>query len=51
MVVVVKTDPQEEVFGCGVTAEEALQDWDVHVKERMEQVEREDEMRWRSLSE
>jgi hypothetical protein len=28
-------DPQAGVFGCGVTAHEALQDWDNHLKERI----------------
>ncbi len=27
-------DPQEGIFGCGETEEEALLDWDTHVKDR-----------------
>jgi hypothetical protein len=37
-------DPQEGVFGCGSTPEEALQDWDKHLFERVEQARPGDEL-------
>jgi len=27
-------DPQEGVFGCGPTPQQAIQDWDLHLQER-----------------
>jgi hypothetical protein len=29
-------DPQAGIFGCGDTAEDAISDWEQHLKERME---------------
>ena len=28
-------DPQEGIFGCGQTQQQALEDWDMHAKERL----------------
>lgn len=33
--VVFGPDPQEGIFGCGPTIEEALKDWDDHLKIRI----------------
>lgn len=30
-------DPQEGVFGCGATAEAAINDWETHMKQRLQQ--------------
>ncbi len=29
-------DPQEGIFGCGNTAEAAMNDWETHLRERIE---------------
>jgi hypothetical protein len=42
--VVLGPDPQEGVFGCGPTKEEALNDWDKNLKLRMEHFTEEDEV-------
>ena len=42
--VVLGPDPQEGVFGCGKTANEALHDWNEHLKERIEQNNKNDEV-------
>jgi hypothetical protein len=42
--VVLGPDLQEGVFGCGKTANEALNDWNIHLKERMEQGDENDEL-------
>ena len=37
-------DPQAGVFGCGDTPEQALEDWDVHLKERQLSKDQNDEV-------
>jgi len=37
-------DPQEGVYGCGATVEEALNDWDVQLKDRIQYHKEEDEV-------
>lgn len=37
-------DPQEGVFGCGPSVEEALNDWDAHVKDRVKYHKDDDEV-------
>ena len=42
--VVLGPDPQEGVYGCGHTVEEALNDWDVQLKDRVQYHKEEDEV-------
>ena len=42
--VVLGPDPQEGVFGCGHTVDEALKDWDAHVKDRIQHHEEDDDV-------
>lgn len=42
--VVLGPDPKEGVFGCGPTAEEALKEWDDHLKIRMGDHQEDDEV-------
>jgi hypothetical protein len=32
---VLGSDPQDGIFGCGISPEAALKDWDHHLKERL----------------
>lgn len=42
--VVLGPDPQSGVFGCGRTANEALNDWSFHLKERIKNSDANDEV-------
>lgn len=37
-------DPQEGIFGCGNTAEAAMNDWETHLRERIENASISDEV-------
>lgn len=43
--VVLGPDPQQGVFGCGPTTADALKDWDMHLKERLADSKKDDEVR------
>lgn len=42
--VVLGPDPQEGIFGCGTTVQNALEDWTNHLKERLTTAETEDQV-------
>ncbi|MEP7377866.1 MAG: hypothetical protein ABI675_30990 [Chitinophagaceae bacterium] len=42
--VVLGPDPIEGVYGCRPTAEEALKDWDRHLKDRINNLNKDDEV-------
>src|SRR3954468_17574205 len=37
-------DPQEGIFGCGTTVDEAMRDWDEHLQDRIQYHKEDDEV-------